>query len=400
MWSSHASAVEVADVFARFGESYRKQHKLPVQHSNAMFAIEHCRTSVLGGHVDACLRCGHKKISYNSCRNRHCPKCQGLSRLKWIDKLSGSLLPVRYFHIVFTLPAELNRLTLINQKRIYDMLFRAASETLLMLARDEKYLDAETGMVAVLHTWGQNLMEHPHLHILVPAGGWSQKAQCWKPSRKKFFIPVKVISAVFRGKFLPLLRQAFGERKLTFEGAIKSLQLKSNFKQLLNALYAKDWVVYAKKPFKNAKHIIGYLGRYTHRVAISNQRLLRITNDDVSFTWKDYRDRGRQKVMTLRGEEFIRRLLLHILPKRFFKIRYYGIFAPRKRKAALKQCKRTIGRACAKARLTGLSWQQALKAATGFDVTVCPKCKKGKMVTLAEFKGCRAPPADLSSAVL
>jgi hypothetical protein len=400
MPSSCTSPLEVAEVFAHFGEQYRKRHKLPLQHRNAMFAIEHCRTSVMGGHVNACDRCGHKVISYNSCRNRHCPKCQGLNRLKWIDKLSGSLLPVRYFHIVFTLPSELNRLALVNQQCIYDMLFRAASETLLMLARDEKYLDAETGMVAVLHTWGQNMMDHPHLHVLVPAGGWSQTAQCWKPSRTKFFIPVKVISAVFRGKFLAMLRQAYEEERLLFEGEIKLLKLKGNFKRLLNDLYAKDWVVYAKKPFRSAKHIINYLGRYTHRVAISNQRLLNITNNDVSFTWKDYRDRSRQKVMTLSGEEFIRRFLLHILPKRFFKIRYYGIFASRKRKTALTQCKRAIGRACAKVKLKGLSWQQALKAATGFDVTVCPACKKGKMVTVAEFKGSRAPPDDILSSVL
>ena len=261
-----------------------------------------------------------------------------------------------------------------------------------MLARDEKYLDAETGMVAVLHTWGQNLTEHPHLHTIVPAGGWSNTAQCWKTSRKKFFIPVKVISAVFRGKFLALLRQAFDDKQLKFEGEIKPLQLKGNFKRLLNDLYAKDWVVYAKKPFKNATQIINYLGRYTHRVAISNQRLTGITEDEVSFSWKDYKDYGRKKVMKLKAEEFIRRFLLHVLPKGFCKIRYYGIFAPRKRKIVLKQCKRAIGRACAKSKLAGLSWQKALKLLWGIDVTVCPACKKGRMVTVDEFKGGRAPP--------
>jgi hypothetical protein len=299
---------------------------------------------------------------------------------------------VRYFHIVFTLPAELNRLALVNQKCLYDMIFRAASETLLMLARDEKYLDVETGLVAVLHTWGQNLMDHPHLHVIVPAGGWSHTAQCWKASRKKFFIPVKVISAVFRGKFLAMLRQAFDGGQLKFEGEIKPLALKGNFKRLLNELYKKDWVVFAKKPFKNATHIINYLGRYTHRVAISNQRLTGITEDEVSFSWKDYKDRSKQKVMTLSGHEFIRRFLLHILPKGFCKIRYYGIFASRNKKTALNRCKKSIGFAVAKSKLAGLGWKEALKMLSGIDVTVCPVCKKGKMVTVKEFKGGRAPP--------
>ena len=223
METLHARTVEVGDIFALHGESYRREHKLPLQQHRAMFAIENCRTSVLGGHVDACDNCGHKKISYNSCRNRHCPKCQGLNRIKWIDKLSSTLLPVRYFHIVFTIPSELNRLVLVNQKCLYDILFKAAAESLLMLAKDHKYLDALTGMVAVLHTWGQNLMEHPHLHTIVPAGGWNETIQYWKASRKSFFIPVKVISAVFKGKFLSLLKQLYCNNQLKFEGEISEL---------------------------------------------------------------------------------------------------------------------------------------------------------------------------------
>ena len=392
MESFHTSPVEVANIFALFADKYRREHKLPLQHSRAMFAIENCRTSVLGGHIDACDSCVHKRISYNSCRNRHCPKCQGLNRIKWIDKLSSSLLPVRYFHIVFTIPSELNRLALVNQKCLYDILFKAAAESLLMLAKDPKYLNALTGLVAVLHTWGQNLMEHPHLHTIVPAGGWNETTQYWKASRKTFFIPVKVISAVFKGKFLSLLKQAYFNKQLKFEGEISPLQFKNNFKLLLNLLYGKKWVVYAKKPFKNAVHIINYLGRYTHRVAISNQRIEGIDGDSVAFKWKDYKDHSKQKTMKLHAMEFIRRFLLHVLPKGFCKIRYYGIFASRNRKTLLTLCRKALGYRISKSKFTGLCWQESLQLISGINVHVCPVCKKGKMTTIAILKGYRGPP--------
>lgn len=387
-----ASFAEVRDVFALFGEQYKRERKLPLQQCRAMFAIEHCRTSVLGGHVDGCDRCGHKRISYNSCRNRHCPKCQGLSRMRWVDKLSSDLLPVRYFHIVFTIPSELNRLALVNQKCLYDILFKAASESLLMLAKDPKYLNADTGLVAVLHTWGQNLMEHPHLHTIVPAGGWNGTSQYWKASRKNFFIPVKVISAVFRGKFLALLKQAYCQGQIKFAGEIKLLEQKNNFKQLLDALYSKPWVVFAKKPFKNAGHIVSYLGRYSHRVAIGNSRILGIEGDQVSFKWKDYKDRSKQKVMKLSAMEFIRRFLLHILPQGFCKIRYFGIFACRNRKTVLIKCRKAFGYSFRKSRFANLSWRQSLKVVSGIDVSICPVCKKGNMITIAVFKSYRGPP--------
>lgn len=392
MESTKVPAKGVGELFSLYGSPYRSEHKLPVQHRKVMFALEHCRTSVLGGHVDKCDRCGHLRISYNSCRNRHCPKCQGLNRIKWIDKVSSALLPVPYFHIVFTIPSQLNRLSLVNQKCVYNILFKAASESLLMLAKDPKYLHALTGLIAVLHTWGQNLMEHPHLHTLVPAGGWSEMAQCWKPSRKKFFIPVKVISAVFKGKFLSMLKAAYNNAELKFEGEIKPLQLKSNFKQLLHLLYDKPWVVYAKKPFKNARHIIQYLGRYTHRVAMSNNRITGIENDHVIFKWKDYKDRGTQKLMKLPASEFIRRFLLHVLPKGFCKIRYFGIFASRNRKPLLKQCSKATGHVFVQSKFTGMSWQEALLLACGIDVCLCPVCKTGKMQTALLFKNNKAPP--------
>jgi hypothetical protein len=364
-----------------------------LQQRNALFAIEHCRTSVLGGHVDGCDGCGHKRISYNSCRNRHCPKCQGLNKIRWVDKLSSHLLPVKYFHIVFTIPPELNRLTLVNQRCMYDILFRAGAESLLQLANDKKYLGARSGLVAVLHTWGQNLMEHPHLHTLVPAGGWDETAQYWKSSRKKFFIPVKVISSVFRGKFLAMLKQCYRNKQLKFEGEIKPLILKNNFYQLLNALYQKSWVVYARQPFKNAAHIINYLGRYTHRVAISNNRIVSIGKDTVSFRWKDYKDRGKNKIMTLSAQEFIRRFLLHILPKGFCKIRYYGIFASRSGPAIFHKCKEIMKYITPKPKLMNLSWQEILLLVHKIDITLCPACKKGKMTLISVFKGnYRGPP--------
>ncbi len=392
METNHSPIWEVRDVLTAFGEKYRIDHKLPLQQRNALFAIESCRTSVLGGHVDACDGCGHQRISYNSCRNRHCPKCQGLNRTRWIDKISSGLLPVRYFHIVFTIPSELNRLALVNQKCLYDILFKAASESLLMLARDPKHIGVQTGLVAVLHTWGQNLMDHPHLHTLVPAGGWSEMAQYWKASRKKFFIPVKVISPVFRGKFLALLKLAWSSGALKFEGSLSELRSKSNFSKLLDTVYEKKWVVYTKQPFKNANHIINYLGRYTHRVAISNHRIRSIDKENVHFRWKDYREKGKQKIMSLSGEEFIRRFLLHVLPKRFCKIRYFGIFASRNRSSLLKQCRTIFKYTLPRPRFTGLSWQAVLQIETGIDITLCPQCKSGKMVPLYLFRGRRRPP--------
>jgi hypothetical protein len=314
-----------------------------------------------------------------------------MKQAKWVDKLASTLLPVSYFHIVFTIPSQLNRLALVNQKCIYDILFKAASESVLLLSKDKKYLNAQSGLVAVLHTWGQNLMDHPHLHTLVPAGGWCETAQCWKQGSKKFFIPVKVISAVFKGKFLSFLKDAYHNNQLKFEGEIKPLQLKGNFKKLLNTLYSKNWVVYAKKPFKNASHVIKYLGRYTHRVALSNSRITTIEEGNVIFKWKDYKEKGQQKTMKLTATEFIRRFLLHVLPKGFCKIRYYGIFALRNRNEVLLKCKKTLSYNFQKSKLIGLSWQDALKVTTGIDVTKCTVCKTGNMVTTTLLHRYRAP---------
>lgn len=387
-----APTVGLREVLASFGSNYRLEHKLPEQQHKVMYALQHCRTAALGGRVDRCDHCGHKRIVYNSCRNRHCPLCQGMKQLQWVDKLNATLLPISYFHLVFTIPSELNRLVLVNQGCLYDILFKAASESLLQLSRDKKYLNVQSGLVAVLHTWGQNLMDHPHLHTIVPSGGWCQTAQCWRHGSKKFFIPVKVISSVFKGKFLALLKLAYQQNQLKFEGHIKPLYLKGNFKALLNLLYAKDWVIYAKKPFKSSSHIVNYLGRYTHRVAISNDRIISMEDDQVIFKWKDYRESGRIKTMTLPATEFIRRFMLHVLPKGFCKIRYYGILASRNRNEVLLKCRKTLSYNIAKSKFEGLCWHDALQLITGKDVLNCPVCKKGNMVTTELLLKYRAPP--------
>ena len=395
---THKTApAEVGDVFRLYGEQFRNKYKLPLQHRKTMFAVQYCRTPVMGSHKDTCEQCGHIRITSNSCRNRHCPKCQGLNGAKWVDKLASNMLPTHYFHVVFTIPSELNRLALVNRARLYDILFTAASQSIIALARDTKYLGAYTGMVAVLHTWGQNLMEHPHLHTIVPAGGWNETAQYWKSSRKKFFIPAKVISRVFRGKLLALLKKAYQENQLIFEGEIKPLALKSNFKKLLDVLYNKEWVVYCKNTFKNSSHIINYLGRYSHRVAISNNRILGIENDQVVFRWKDYADKNKQKIMKLPAVEFIRRFLLHVLPKGFCKIRYFGIFAMRNRNTLIPRCRAAFGRFISKPRLAGRPWHELLLLLTGVDLSVCPVCNSGKMIPGANMNYRRAPPLkDLS----
>ncbi len=392
--------VELADVFYLFGDKYRKKYKLPLQQRKVMFAIEACRTARLGGHIDVCDSCEHRRISYNSCRNRHCPKCQNLNKEKWVDKLASSLLPVKYFHIVFTIPSELNRLCLVNQKILYDILFHSASETILSLAKDKKHLGALSGLVAVLHTWGQNLMDHPHLHTLVPAGGWcdvnAKLGQAtnygyWKNCKKNFFVHVKVISKMFRGKFLAALKNAFLNGELKFEGEIKPLAQIGNFNSLLSLMYKKDWVVYSKDSMKNSASIIKYLGNYSHRIAITNHRIKSISNETIFFEWKDYKDGGKRKLMNLNHTEFIRRFLLHVLPPRYCKIRYYGMFSARNRKTILQQCKRVMAKKAGKSMFLELPWYEVLKITTGVDLLKCSHCKSGNMIQHENFKGKKAP---------
>lgn len=383
--------IEVADIFCKYGTAYRESHKLPLQSLKVMSSIEHCRTSILGGHVDKCNNCGQERNSYNSCRNRHCPKCQGLEQLKWLDKRQQELLPIRYFHLVFTIPVELNSLTLVNQKEMYGILFKAASQTISMLSCQEKHLGAKPGCIAVLHTWGQNLMDHPHIHMIVTGGGLSLDEKKWINSSKKFFLPVKVVSRVFRGKFLAFLKEIYRDHKLLFEGKVKALKQESEFKKLLDVLYEKQWVVYAKKPFGNAAKVLKYLGRYTHRIAISNHRIENIENNKVCFQWKDYSDKSKVKTMSLKSEEFIRRFLLHVLPNGFFKIRYYGLLSSRVKKSKLELCCKLLGVQSLFIENVILSWQELLLKLTGFDVNKCPYCKRGQMMVVKAINPRAAP---------
>lgn len=371
--------IEVADIFNKYGADYREKHKLPLQSLKAMSAIESCRTIALGGHIDQCEYCGHERNSFNSCRNRHCPKCQGMEQIKWLEKRKRELLPVKYFHLVFTIPSELNRLTLVNQKVLYGILFKASTETINMLSDQKKHLGAKPGCIAILHTWGQNLMEHPHVHVLVTGGGLSQDGKKWINSKKNFFIPVKVMSMVFRGKLLYYFRKAYISNQLVFEGEVMKLRKEADFKKLLDILYQKQWVVYAKKPFGNAGKVLHYLGRYTHRIAISNHRIKMLKDDKVSFRWKDYADNNKPKLMTLQVHEFIRRFLLHVLPSGFFKIRYYGLLSSRNKRSNIEICRKLLGVITEFINKTKQTWQELLFEYTGIDVDVCPVCKKGRM---------------------
>jgi hypothetical protein len=370
---------EVADIFRVYGDAYRRKHKLPRRMMKVMTAVEDCRTAKLGGHIDECDECGHIKISYNSCRNRHCPKCQSLAKERWLMDRKNDLLPVEYFHVVFTIPDILNPLILRNQKELYTILFKSVSETLLELGKDIKYLGADIGFIGVLHTWGQNLMDHPHIHCIVPGGGLSFDSNRWISSREGFFIPVKVLSRLFRGKFLAYLKHTYEEDKLNFYGSIKELGIERNFHMFLADLYKREWVIYSKPSFKNPEHVIEYLGRYTHRVAITNNRITDIRDGNVTFKYKDYKERNKSKQMTIGAHEFIRRFMMHVLPDRFVKIRHYGILSNRNLKTKLRRCKEILG-VPLKQKKEKKDWQELLLDLTGNDPRRCPCCKTGRLV--------------------
>jgi hypothetical protein len=391
--------IEVADVFRQHGPAYRESHKLTRNDWRVMHAIEVCRTSVLGGHKDKCDNCGHLEISYNSCRNRHCPKCQTLKKERWIEARGEDLLPIQYFHVVFTIPSELNHLVSMNRKVMYDLLFRSVSETLLELANDHRHLGAQIGATGILHTWGQNLMDHPHVHCIVTGGGLSSDGSRWVSSQKRFFIHVKVMSEVFSGKFLDHLKQCFKRGALVFPGSISHLKEPGNFEAFRKRFYDKKWVVYCKPPFGGPKGVLQYLGRYTHRIAISNNRILANRDGNVSFLWRDYADDSRKKTMTLKADEFIRRFLLHVLPERYVRIRHFGLLANRKRKDNIAVCRKIIGgeKAVAKEKTKQETWQEQLLRICGIDVTSCPVCQTGRMfrVALLHPLRCNSPPVLL-----
>jgi len=372
--------LEVADVFRVHGSAYRQAHEMPLRHLRAMRAVETCRTAALGGHVDACDHCCQVRVSYNSCRNRHCPKCQGLDKERWLEARKRDFLPTHYFHPVFTLPEGMRPVALRNQQPVYSILFRAASESIKELTEDPKYLGAEVGFIAILHTWTQTLMDHPHLHCIVTGGGLCRDGKRWVPCKGEFFLPVKVLSRLFRGKFLAYLKEAYESGKLVFPGKIAHLKGKRAFKSLLKELYKQEWVVYCKPPFRSAEMVMDYLGRYTHRVAISNERLEKLEGGRVTFRYRDRGDNNALKPMTLDASEFIRRFLLHILPEDFMKIRHYGILSNRNRKSKLSRCKTLLGVHGRQERPEKEPWQDLLARITGVDPRICPYCGKGNMV--------------------
>lgn len=335
--------LEVADILRAHGPAYRLRHPVSPEQARVMTNLARCRTAALVGHVDACDGCGFVRISSNSCRDRHCPKCQASERAAWVDARLERLLPVDYFHVVFTLPEQLQPLVLKNRRALYGVLFRAASRTLLELSADPKRLGAQIGVTAVLHTWGQNLLFHPHLHCVVTGGGLSPDGRRWVPSRSDYFLPVQVLARLFRGKFLAELKQLQLTGRLILSGSVAHLAHPQSFQQLLDRLYRTSWVVYAKPPFGGAEQVYRYLGRYTHRVAISNSRLISMQGDRVRFQYKDYADDQKSKELTLSAEEFLRRFLLHVLPKGFVRIRHYGLLASPNVQTKLKRCQWLLG---------------------------------------------------------
>jgi hypothetical protein len=338
--------LEVADIIRAAGKDFIEKNRswLTKLHLKVLSAIKRCRTAALGGHRDRCNRCGQvTTISYNSCRNRHCPKCLNNARKKWLSARQKELLAVPYVHLVFTIPHTLSSLVLQNKKLIYTLLFRAGASTLLEIAADPKHLGAEIGFFSILHTWGQNLLHHPHIHCVIPSGGLSPDKKSWISPRYRFFLPCGVLSRVFRGKFIAGLKQAYADGKLCLAGEMQLLVDKKAFQSFLRALHQHQWVVYAKKPFGSVNHVLNYLARYTHRVAISNHRLVELYDGKVTFQWKDYAHGNRQKLMTLSVDEFLRRFLLHVLPRGFVRIRFFGYMANRRRAALLPVCRKLIG---------------------------------------------------------
>jgi hypothetical protein len=388
-------SLEVADIFRQYGPAYRQAHRLPLHQHRLMHAIEACRTPLLGGVVEWCDHCQYAHILYRSCRNRHCPKCQGLARARWLEQRTAELLPVEYFHVVFTIPETLAAIAFQNKEVVYSMLFRTVGETLLTIARDPKHLGAEIGFFAVLHTWGQNLHLHPHLHCVVPGGGLSPDDQ-WIACRPGFFLPVRVLSRLFRRLFLEALEKAYAEDQLQFFGDLESLGDSQAFTRYLDPVRLTEWVVYAKPPFGGPQQVLEYLGRYTHRVAISNERLVGLNDDLVSFGWKDYRHPQRPKTMTISAEEFIRRFLLHALPPGFQRIRYYGLLANCHRSEKLDFCRQQLAVPCSDLLPPPIGYREFYARLTGRDLNRCPKCGIGTMVQIEVLLPCRDPMAILA----
>ena len=387
---------EVADIFRGYGGEYREKHgaSMSTAERRVMSAIELCRTSALGGQIEQCDQCGHRCICYQSCRNRHCPKCQSLARAKWIEDRRHELLNCEYYHVVFTVPDKIAALAYQNKEVVYNILFQATAETLRTIAADPKHLGAEIGFFAVLHTWGSALLHHPHLHCVIPGGGLSPDGTRWVSCRPGFFLPVRVLSLLFRRLFLERLQNAFDDGKLRFFSALEYLRDRCEFARYLEPVRKSKWVVYAKRPFAGPEQVLDYVGRYTHRVAISNNRLLDIEGGQVSFRYKDYRNQGQQKTMTLSAEEFIRRFLLHVLPHGFHRIRYYGFQGNRYRKEKLDQCRQLLGMPIPEVPTESSEtrdYRDRCEELNGVSLRICPVCRRGHMVLIDTFEASSRP---------
>jgi hypothetical protein len=386
--------VEVADLIRAAGESFYEgsQTWLTWLHLKVLNAILRCRTAALGGHVDACSGCGRQAISFNSCRNRHCPKCQANTRDRWLEARERELLATPYVHVVFTLPRQLSPLALQNKREIYALLFRASAETLLEVARDPKRLGAEVGFFSVLHTWNQKLLHHPHVHCVVPAGGLALDHSRWIQSQERFFLPVDVLSEVFRGKFVDGLRKLHAEHKLGFYGTLATLANPKAFAAWLRPLFRSKWVVYSKRPFGGAQHALRYLGQYTHRVAISNHRLVSLADGSVTFRWRDSAHKNKKRLMTLGIDEFLRRFLLHVLPPGFVRIRHFGLLAHRRRGALLPLCVQLLAES---SRVPADAGSEENAGSSPRPLWTCPQCG-GPMVLIERLSSVelrlRSPP--------
>jgi len=392
---------EVADVFRRYGNRYRQQHadRLSCAQRRVMRAIATCRTAALGGHVEQCDACGHQRIAYNSCRNRHCPKCQSLARARWVEARHTELLNCEYFHVVFTVPEAIAALALQNKRLVYTLLFRATADTLQTIGADPRHLGALIGFVAVLHTWGQTLRHHPHLHCVIPGGGLSVDRTRWIACRPGFFLSVRVLSRRFRRVFLDALDAAHTAGKLRLSGSLAALADRVTWTRTLADLRRTEWVVYAKRPFAGPRQVIDYVGRYTHRVAISNDRLLDGDDGHVRFVYTDYRrEAAPRKVMTLAADEFIRRFLLHVLPTGFHRIRYYGFLGARQRRTTLPRCQQLLGSGplLSAPCTTASDDRDRREALTGIAFRTCPACRHGQMIVAAWLGPTRSLQPDTS----
>jgi len=363
---------EVADIFRQSGEAYRQSHHVPSWQERIMRDIERCRTAALGGHQELCPRCGFERYAYNSCRNRHCPKCQGFHRARWLEKRQAEVLAVPYFHCVFTLPHELNRLVLANKRVLLKMLFRATSQTLLQFGRNN--LGGQIGCFMILHTWDQTLGDHFHVHCVIPGGALADGGERWISVDPRFLFPVKALSKVYRGKYLDLLQRAFRRGELNFPAALSHLATPEGFATFQAKLKRNSWVVFAKRPFPGADEVLEYVGRYTHRVAITNHRILHVSEDKVTFTYRNRREKGRIETMTLDTFEFIRRFLLHLLPSDFRRIRYIGFLANRHKTEALRRCRELLGQVPQAPLRPCEAMAELVWRLTGTDITTCPRC--------------------------